>query len=267
MVSVIIPTYNRGYCLHKAVTSVLEQTYKDLEVIIIDDGSTDETPSVISSFKDSRVSFIRLDDNKGVSYARNIGMKMSKGEFIAFQDSDDYWHPEKLEEQMVCMKNNNADFCYTYIRHMLPNNESVLVPDENEPLEQKNGHIYGRLLVENMIGAPTLLMKRECFCEIGGFDEKMPALEDWDYVLRLSKKYLACFVPKPLFDATYSEKSISRNIVHRIMATCMIIGRYKQDMINYNVFDYHVNQIVAESQEIGMEEDIVNFLKKCITLL
>lgn len=99
-VSVIIPTYNRAHLIGRAIKSVLNQTYKDFEIIIVDDGSTDKTEEVVKDFKDERVRYIRREKNKGGSAARNTGIKAARGEYIAFQDSDDEWLPEKLEKQM-----------------------------------------------------------------------------------------------------------------------------------------------------------------------
>lgn len=267
MVSVIIPSYNRGYCISRSVSSVLNQSYSDIELIIVDDGSVDDTEDVIRELQDERIRYIRLPENKGVSNARNIGMSMARGEYIAFQDSDDYWLPNKLEKQLACMEQEDTGFCYTYIKHILPEGGFQLVPNENETMDVKKGNIYIRLLWENMVGAPTLVMKRECYEKVGNFDTDMPALEDWDYVLRLAQNYRASFVPEALFEATYSEKSITRNILHRLMANCMVLGKYKKDMMKHQIFDYHVKNIIEEAQQIGIAEQIASFMEKCITLL
>lgn len=266
MVSVIIPSYNRGYCITKSIQSVLDQTYTDLEVLVIDDGSTDDTEKIVNSFKDKRIRYIKLETNQGVSNARNVGMQEARGDYIAFQDSDDYWASDKLEKQISSIKENDADFSYTYIKHILPDGKKVIVPDENGPLDEKNGDIYVRLLWENMVGAPTLLMKKICFESVGEFDINLPALEDWDYALRLAKNYKASFVPEALFEATYSEKSISRNVLHRLTATCMIVGKYKKDLMEHQIFNYQVENILKESQELGILDHIVPLLEKCVMM-
>lgn len=267
MVSIVIPTYNRGYCLSRSINSILNQTYEDYELVVVDDGSDDNTSEVVHEFKDSRIKYIKLDENRGVSYARNVGMDVAVGDYIAFQDSDDVWLPEKLEKQLLRLKKEGADFGYTYIRYRLQNGESQLIPDESWPFEKMNGDIFIRLLWENMIGAPTLLIKRDCFENVGYFDTNMPALEDWDYVLRLAKRYTASFVPEALFEASYSEKSISRNVLNRLLANCMIIGKYKKDMMDNDIFNYQVNNVIKESQEVGILDTIVPFLEKCIATL
>ena len=101
-VSIIIPTYNRAHLIDRSIQSVLNQTYQDFELIVVDDGSTDNTEDIIRQFqeKDKRIKYIKHDKNKGGSAARNTGIKNSRGEYIAFQDSDDEWFPEKLEKQI-----------------------------------------------------------------------------------------------------------------------------------------------------------------------
>ena len=110
---IIIPTYNRGNLIRNSIISVLNQSYKNLEVIIVDDGSTDNTSSEINKIKDDRVRYIKLPENTGGSNARNIGIKNAVGKFISFQDSDDRFYPEKLEKQIknIINKNSNLDFC------------------------------------------------------------------------------------------------------------------------------------------------------------
>ena len=99
-ISVIIPTYNRADFIGRAIESVLDQTYQDFEIIVIDDGSKDNTENIVKSFDDTRITYIRLKDNKGAAVARNTGIGTARGKFIAFQDSDDEWLPQKLAKQM-----------------------------------------------------------------------------------------------------------------------------------------------------------------------
>ena len=107
MVSIIIPTYNRGYIIKKSIDSVLHQTYEDFELIIVDDGSTDGTKQLIDEYEDDRIKYYSYEHNKGVVYARNYGMKMAKGDCIVFQDSDDVWHSDKLEKQIKILEDDD----------------------------------------------------------------------------------------------------------------------------------------------------------------
>ena len=107
-VSVIIPTYNRAKLIKRSILSVLNQTYQNFEIIVVDDGSADDTKSVVESFNNPKIRYIRHDINKGQSAARNTGIKNAKGKYIAFQDSDDEWLPEKLEKQMSCFESPSS---------------------------------------------------------------------------------------------------------------------------------------------------------------
>ena len=112
-ISVIIPTYNRGYSIIESLNSVLSQTYNNLEIIIIDDYSIDNTESLITKMEDNRIKYIKLKENKGASFARNVGIKMASGKYITFQDSDDIYHLNKIEIQYknIIKKNSDFDFC------------------------------------------------------------------------------------------------------------------------------------------------------------
>ena len=114
LISVIIPTYNRAHLIKRSAQSVLNQTYKNLELIIVDDGSTDNTKEVIDSLNDERIVYVK-QENHGVSSARNTGINVANGKYIAFQDSDDIWHSDKLEKQINTLKQNNADIVFCKI--------------------------------------------------------------------------------------------------------------------------------------------------------
>lgn len=187
-VSVVIPTYNRAHLLKRAIQSVLNQTYQDFELIIVNDGSTDETEEVIKTFADDRISYIRHDKNRGMSIALNSGLERARGEFIAFQDSDDEWIPNKLERQMEVFKNLPEHFgvIYTSFVHIKGDRRKLLPPSP------KSGYIYSDILKERdtcWIAQPSVLIRKECFEKVGFFDENLPSLLDWDMWLRLSKHY------------------------------------------------------------------------------
>jgi len=135
-ISVIIPTYNRAKLLNMSLASVLNQTYKNIEIIVVDDGSKDNIKEIINKLKDYRIKFIKLKINKAPSYARNLGIKKSKGEFISFQDSDDFIHEDKLEKQIINLKSNNADLDFCKICIHLNDTNEIIFP--NIVQEKKN---------------------------------------------------------------------------------------------------------------------------------
>ncbi len=189
LVSVIIPTFNREAYLPVAVQSVVTQTFKNWELIIVDDNSTDDTFFSISDFlKDSRISYYMLEKNYGsfgVSVARNYGIKRAIGKYIAFLDSDDYWLPSKLEKQMQFMTSRGYEICQTdelWIRkgkRVNPRKIHKKISDD----------IFKKSLELCIVSPSAVVVKKEVFEDIGIFDESMRACEDYDLWLRASLKY------------------------------------------------------------------------------
>ena len=126
-VSVILPTYNRGHVIQTAIQSVLNQSYKNFEILVVDDGSTDNTPEQITRVQDRRLQYIRQDLNQGAAAARNVGMKAAQGSYIAFLDSDDAWHPDKLRQQLEFLETapSNVGGCVTAYRLVFPDKSVV----------------------------------------------------------------------------------------------------------------------------------------------
>ena len=177
-VSVIIPTYNRAHLIGRSIQSVLNQTYQDFEIIIVDDGSTDDTEDVIRNFNDSRIIYIRHKENKGPSAARNTGIKASKGEFIAFQDSDDEWFPEKLDKQIEAFE-MNPGFGIIYTDMLRIDKEGAIKYWHSPTVS--HGQIINPNTMDYQVmglGIISTLIKRECFNKVGYFDENYPRLED-----------------------------------------------------------------------------------------
>ena len=186
LVSVVITVYNRSAYLPTAVKSVLNQTYKNFELIIVDDCSDDETYfSIMPFLKDSRLTYYFLKKNHGVSYARNFGIKKSKGELIAFLDSDDYWLPQKLEKQIKFLIERKLSICQTeeiWIRR-----GKFVNPKKKH--KKIDGDIFEKSLELCIVSPSAVLIKKEVFDKIGYFDEHMPACEDYDLWLRISLHY------------------------------------------------------------------------------
>ena len=175
LVSVVIPTYNRIHSLPASVESVLKQTYENLELIIMDDGSGDGTEAYVKSIADERVRYQKSDVNMGPSAARNKGAELASGEYLAFQDSDDEWMPDKLEKQMkVMLAGDNA---LVYCEFGLHRNGELLaiIPPRKIPYQEKQGSLFSYLLVYPLISTQTILIKTRDFIEMGGFNETLKA--------------------------------------------------------------------------------------------
>ena len=185
MVSVIIPTYNRAHVLPRAIESVLKQTYTELELIVVDDASTDDTAAVMTAITDPRVRYVRKEHG-GAAAARNRGIAEAKGEFIAFQDSDDVWHSDKLEKQLAYLQAERADAVFCAF-HRCEEGGDVW---QTFPHEEIHGGVirYEELLFENLVSTQTLLAKREVLQQ-ERFNERYPALEDWELALRIARAF------------------------------------------------------------------------------
>jgi GT2 family glycosyltransferase len=198
-VSVIIPTYNRKTFVQETIDSVLAQTYTDYEIIVVDDGSTDDTGTVLRSRYGDRIHYL-WQENQGESAARNHGINLAQGEYIAFLDSDDVWLPDKLRKQVTLLEANSKLallFCQAQLMDTNGNDlkGSRLGFDiKPEDLSLK------RLYFENTItaGGSTVLVRRAALIQTGGFDLVIQFGEDWDLWLRLRSRWEFGFLPEPL---------------------------------------------------------------------
>jgi len=192
-VSIVVPTYNRAERLGETLRSVFNQTCQDFELIVVDDGSTDDTQKVVNSFP--RVQYISKQENHGVSRARNEGLVLAKGRYICFLDSDDLWDEKKLQIQVQWMGDNpNCQVCYTdeiWIR------KGVRVNQMNKH-RKYSGDIFRHCLPLCIVSPSSAMLRAELFDEIGNFDESLPACEDYDLWLRIAEKYPFHFIEEPL---------------------------------------------------------------------
>lgn len=217
LVSVIIPTYNRIATLPQSISSVLNQTYVNLELIVMDDGSVDGTEEYVKSIKDSRIKYMRSEINSGPSAARNRGTELARGEYLAFQDSDDEWMPDKLEKQMALMLGEEAvSLVYSEYGVYLGGKFVSYVPSREVPSEEKSGDIFARLLLHPLIGTPTMVVRTREFLEEGGFDESLKAYEDYEFTLRFARSHRIGFIGEMLLKVNSSLDSVNRRSDERI---------------------------------------------------
>ena len=192
LVSVIIPTYNRRWILAEAIESVLSQTFCDHELIVVDDGSTDGTESLLKSFDDITVVF---QENRGVSAARNRGIAQSSGKFLAFLDSDDLWLPEKLAAQMAFFdKQPSARICQT--QEIWIRNGKRIHPKKRH--RKISGMFFEQSLELCLVSPSAVVINKNLMEEMGGFDETLPACEDYDLWLRIGASHPVYLVDLPL---------------------------------------------------------------------
>ncbi len=195
IVSVVIPTYNRANFIADAVASVIKQSYRNIEIIVVDDGSTDNTRKMLYPYLKNKDIIYIYQNNRGVSAARNLGTMISKGKYISFLDSDDFWKRDKLQKQMdFLLSQSEYRICYTdeiWVRNGKKINQ--------KKIHQKySGWIYEKCLPLCIISPSSVIMEKKIFFDADGFDENLPACEDYDLWLRLSAKYPIYYIDEKL---------------------------------------------------------------------
>ncbi|CAB50071.1 glycosyltransferase family 2 protein [Pyrococcus abyssi] len=240
IVSVIIPTYNRANLLRRAIASVLNQKFKDFELIVVDDASTDNTPEVVESIEDGRIRYIRLKKNSGGPIARNIGIKKAKGRFIALLDDDDEWLPHRLEVQVRKFENLGKEFGVVYGGFYYVSQDGRIL---GKRLPKHRGDIYSHLLKENFIGSPTLLIRRECFKKAGLFDPRLSSSQDWDMWLRIARYYKFDYVDEIIAKYYVHGKQISFNMKKYIPGRERLIRKHLDIWKNPKILSIHLSQM------------------------
>ncbi|MCM1111988.1 MAG: glycosyltransferase [Muribaculum sp.] len=247
-ISVVIPTYNRSCSIVKSVESVLKQTYPVKEVIIADDCSQDDTEEVLRQIQDERVRYCRLPENKGAGGARNFGVEKAGCDLIAFHDSDDTWTNDKIEKQMAYWAQHpDCGLVYCAYAMTLLGSLRHVVPDL-EQMEGLEGRILPNLLVKNTIGAPTVLMPKAVFEAVGGFDESMRSLEDWDFAIRVAKDYPIGFVPEVLLEVAASEGGVSSNVGAYYQNRCYMLRKHRAEYLKTGVLNDAVRNLLEMAE-------------------
>lgn len=212
-VSVIMPAFNGQLYIDEAIRSVLSQTYKNWELVLVNDGSTDGTESVIKKYlSEPRIVYIK-QENKGMAAARNAGIRAAGGQLIAFLDQDDFWLEDKLQLQVKYLAAHPGVFMLHGACNILKAGK-ISTPLKYHPLFSGalKGFVYNKLIVEDFVCVPTIIVRKEVFSEIGLFDESMIGVDDWDLCIRISKKYEIGYINKILAVYRHNELGFSKDI-------------------------------------------------------
>lgn len=269
MVSIIIPTYNRANVIKRAIDSVLRQTYDSYEVVVVDDGSTDETESVIAGIQDARIRYIALKENQGVAHARNIGIREARYDYIAFLDSDDEWLLDKLELQMRLFQNSTEDIGMVYCRMgglTRDGKERFVCPAQYFSRELLEGEMFRFLLRQNVIGTPTVIVRKDCLDQVGGFKETIQCLEDWEWILRIAGKWKIGFVDQVLVEVHKTSGSVSTNTTWHLIVRCYLVSLYRREMTESGIISDVQNEILDVAVEAGIFDEISELLRREIEL-
>ncbi len=236
-VSVIIPTHNRAEFLRAAVISVLNQTFQNFEIIIVDDASQDQTAAVIRSFTDRRIKYIRHETSRGQGATRNAGLRCALGEYIALLDDDDEWMPQKLEKQVAVLDRSpsNVGMVYTGVCRIDVFTNRVI----NRVIPRKRGSVFRDLCEKNWIGGcSSVVLRRGCFQKIGLFDESLAAQADYDLWLRIAREFDIECIREPLVLYAVHGDRISTNYESVIQGMEAQLRKYgsvfAQDKHNYS---------------------------------
>lgn len=233
MVSVIMPVYNNETYVGKAIESVLNQTIDDLELIIIDDGSTDNTKNVIRSYNDNRIKYY-YQRNLGPGAARNYGMSLSKAKFIAFIDSDDMYKPNKLEEQLHFLTNNSQYglvYCEAEVIDSDGNHLGDVKSDSNYT-NKEDMHAF-MLFRQVMPAVAAIVIRRECYEAGFRYDENLFGGEDYNFVLKLSEKFNFYYLPLNLYKYRRHNKNITNEQAKMEEGELKVLSQYSdEDFIN-----------------------------------
>ena len=225
LVSVVLPVYNREDTIARAINSVLNQSYTNVELIIVDDCSTDHSLRVAHEFQDDRVNVIALQQNVGANSARNKGAMEAQGQYIAFQDSDDEWFRDKLETQIRDMVDRKltASFCAHYL---IDGVGSTIIPKDYTDQEKYEAGLINVLVTRNVISTQTLVVRRDAFMAVGGFDEDMPRLQDHEFAIRLVQKEQIGYIARPLVSVYRTNESISTNMEALGKAVALLLVKH-----------------------------------------
>jgi len=223
LVSVVTASYDMGHYLPQAVNSVLAQSYPNVEVVVVDDGSRDDTPAVCEQFRGNPRVIVHRQANGGQASAKNKGVQLARGEFIAFLDADDLWKPDKLKLQMPLF-DGRPHVGVVYSDYEMMDGEGR--PIHKNPTHMHRGRISGRLLIENFVSFPTAVVRRECLERHGVFDLGFGMGIDYDLWLRLSAHYEFDFVPEPTIRYRIWEGQMSKNYRKRYQSAIGIMQRF-----------------------------------------
>jgi len=250
-ISVIIPTLNRANYLRRSLLSVINQEGVDFEIIIVDDFSQDDSYDRISDLLDDRIRYVRLEASIGAAQARNVGAAQARGKYLAFQDSDDVWLPGKLIAQFQALEAGKPNEVLNFCSHQrVIGTDQVTIP--SKATQQKSGDIFEELLKENFISTQTILVRRQIFEEIGGFDPMLPRYQDWDIALRLSAKYNVQFLPT-IFAIVYDTPgNLTSRTDNHLQSKLSVISKWRKDpRFEKSLLAFHLYFLALEAFDKG----------------
>ncbi|GAP96220.1 glycosyltransferase family 2 protein [Leptolyngbya sp. NIES-2104] len=281
LVSVIIPAYNAEAFIGQTLDSVLEQTYQDFEIIVVDDGSGDRTAEIVESYaqRDRRIRLIR-QANSGVAAARNLAIEASNGEYISPIDADDIWYPEKLEKQVRCIEaaDETVGLVYSWSVYLNEAGEIMGRYIADQDFTAAEGHVFNGLLYFNFLdNASTALFRRSCIDRVGGYNcnlraQEAQGCEDWDIYIRIAEQYSVRVVPEYLIGYRQYVGSMATNAP--VMAKSYEVMMSEVQQRNPNIPDRlcrwskstFYNYLIGKSYVSGDYRSMFVWVARCLSV-
>ena len=254
-VSIVLPTYNGYKYIRQSIDSCLNQTYKNIELIIVDDGSTDKTSEIIKSFKDNRIKYIKHEKNKGLPYALNTGFANAIGEYLSWTSDDNFYNEKAIEKMLIFLNKSNVDLVYTdYFNYLTEVDKKILVklPDK---LDLKKGNLVG----------PCFLYTRRVYENIGNYNAKYVLVEDYEYWIRVfKKKYSLAHYPFPLYIYRCHSNALTNTSYWEVILFDNIL-KYQNNFITLHelakkTISFFIN-IVIKKRDNFLEIILKNYLR------
>ena len=242
-VSVVLPTYNRAPLLSRSIRSVLGQSYANFELLVIDDGSTDDTAAVVKGFSDRRITYVSLPSNRGAAAARNVGIRLATAKFLAFQDSDDEWLPSKLAQQISAFERGPArlGMVYSDMQRIRRDGTATYFPAPSVPPHRLIDPATRFYQVGNL-GIQSAVIKREYLEQAGHFNESFRAFEDLEMFIRLSRRCDFKHLRAPLVKY-YDTQGISRDLYAKWASRKLMLRLYYKEILTNNPV-FLINEIL-----------------------
>ncbi len=260
-ISVVIPTFNRAAVIRRSLDSVLAQTLQPLEVILVDDCSTDETERVVRELGSGLVRYVRLDERLGAQAARNRGIREARGDWIAFQDSDDEWLPDKLERQVALLARRGFDPCTVV-------HGSAVVPGRSDPMPERR---IPEDALDALLQAPApflqaMLVSRAALERIGGLDEQVPSFHEWETSIRLAGfcEFVEPADPVFVYHAGRLD-SISASGVAYVRGYEYVIDKFRSEIVERcgaETWEWHVRFLVRSALNFGLWDEARRLLAR-----
>ena len=258
LVSVVIPAYNRANTIKRCIDSILAQTYENLEIIVVDDCSQDGTYEAVRAMNNDKIRCFRLARNLGACIARNTGVENARGDIVAFQDSDDSWHPDKLERQVAFMLDGGYDFVYCGLNRINEKTGESKTVGLRQPFAEYQKDLWSRLIEGNWISTQTMVCRKDCFDKIG-FDPDVKKFQDWDFALQAAAAgYRIGQLDEVLVDVYLQENSITNTVVkgdHKIR----VIKKHEKDIASREMAAQYYKSLADAQRRLSPFEAGMNY--------